>query len=258
MVGSEARCVYTRDPTKFLVLQTAPMVLKSGPTDPAPTLAWMQTNRPAEYAIYTRAREDATTKLAALLATITRNQQLADAFQDLQTAENTRDQTPQAYQSARNRYYTLLRGDTWEADERRRLLSAEVMPEITPYVQSLRTVSERQAQQATTQSAVDAVKSRLISLKDDFRITTSTLTKQVSELRNQIELQKRRAHETREETSQWGLNLILVLLSLIVIYVLIRRIMRKAPSSSSSSSSAQITVNRPATQGASTQTAGRR
>jgi hypothetical protein len=132
------------------------------------------------------------------------------------------------------------------------------MPEITPYVQSLRTVSERQAQQATTQSAVDAVKSRLISLKDDFRITTSTLTKQVSELRNQIELQKRRAYETREETSQWGLNLILVLLSLIVIYVLIRRIMRKAPSSSSSSSSAQITVNRPATQGASTQTAGRR
>lgn len=256
VVGSEARCVYTRDPTKFVALRTAPMVLKATPQDPAPTLQWMQTNRPAEYTAYTQAQDDARSKLAVLLATLTRDQQITDAFQDLQSAENARDQAPDAYQTARNRYYTLVRGDTWDAQERTRLLNAEVLPEITPYVQSLRVASDREAQQATTKSAVDAVKSNLITLKNDFRTTTTTLAKQVTELRNQIELQKRRALESREETSQWGLNVLLVVLSLLVIYGLVRRIMRKSPAVSSSST--QLSFTRPAGQTVSTQTAGKR
>jgi hypothetical protein len=255
VVGSEARCVYTRDPTKFVALRTAPMVLKATPQDPAPTLQWMQTNRPAEYTAYTQAQDDARSKLAVLLATLTRDQQITDAFQDLQSAENARDQSPQAYQTARNRYYTLVRGDTWEAQERTRVLNAEVLPELTPYVQSLRVASDREAQQATTKSAVDAVKSNLITLKNDFRTTTTTLAKQVTALRNQIELQKRRALESQEETSQWGLNVLLVVLSLLVIYVLVRRIMRKSPESSSST---QLSFTRPPGQAASTQTAGKR
>lgn len=255
MVGTEARCVYSRDSTKFVVLKSVPMVLKASPADAAPTLDWLRTNRPSDYTAYKQAQDDATMRITFFLASMTRDQQLADAFQDLQDAENVRDQSPQAYQTARNRYYTLRRGEEWKTEERDRLLKAEVLPELTPYVQWLRGANERQTQQATTKSAVDAVKTNLISLKDDFRTTTTTLSKQVTELRNQIEIQKRRALEVKEETSHWVLNLLLVALSLVVIYVLYKRITQKP---SSSSSSVQPTAKRPTTATASTQTAGRR
>lgn len=260
LVGSEARCVYSRDPTKFVVLKTGPMVIKESPQAPPMTLAWMQTNRPSEYATYKQAQDDATMRIAFLVASMTRDQQLADAFQDLQDAENVRDASPQAYQAARNRYYTLLRGEEWQTEERERLLNAEVLPEITPYIQWLRGASDRQEQQATTKTAVDALKTNLISLKDDFRTTTTTLGKQVTELRNQIELQKRRALETAAETSHWGLNVLLIALSLIVIYVLVRRFMRKPSSSPPAAArpSVQLTLTRPTTATTSTQTAGRR
>lgn len=259
MVGNEPRCVYTRDPSKFVALKSAPMVTKATAGDPPRTLAWLQGNLPAEYALYQAAQDDAVAKIAVLLTTITREQQLTDAFQDLQTAENARDASPQAYQAARNRYYTLLRGDTWQAQERQRVLNAEVLPEIAPYIQSIQVASARESQQATTKSAVAAVKSNLISLKDDFRTTTTTLMKQVSELKNQIELQKRRAQETQAETSQWVLNAVLVLLSLVVIYILVRRILKnRSQTSPARPTTAQLSLTRPSSKPASTQTAGRR
>jgi lipopolysaccharide export LptBFGC system permease protein LptF len=170
------------------------------------------------------------------MSTISKDRLIADAFKKLQAAENTREEDPQGYQDARNRYYTLTQGEAWVDTERQRLLKAEVLPAITPYMQSINFIAERQMQQAGTKTAVDAVKSKLISLKDDFRTTTTTLRKQVDELQNQIELQKRRAVEQQAQTSDWFVNLFIVLLSLVVIYLLYRRITRPAASGSSGSS----------------------
>lgn len=226
LVNGEARCVYRQDTTKFFALQQSPIVTLNSPTDFAPTVAWLQTNRPALYSSYTSAQADFDTKKALLLAQISTSQQVADAFKDLQTAENTRGDNPQAYQMARNRYYTLTQGDAWAANERLRLLNAEVLPEITPYLQSINFMTSRQAQQDQTKTAVSAVKSKLMSLKDDFRTTTGTLMKQVDELRNQIELQKRRSLQAQAQTSDWFVNLVIIALSLVVIYLLYRRIVR--------------------------------
>ena len=81
-----------------------------------------------------------------------------------------------------------------------------------------------------TKTATDAVKTKLLSLKDDFQKTTTTLSKQVTELRNQIELEKRRAVVQSQQTNEWFVNLILIVLSLVVIYVLYRRVTRKPTS----------------------------
>jgi hypothetical protein len=197
-------------------------------TDFAPTVASLQTNRPALYPAYKEAQDDFASKKAVLLNQIATSKRVADAFRELQVAENARGENPQAYQNARNRYYTLTQGDTWQATERQRLLNAEVLPEIAPYFQSISFMAERQTQQAGTKTAVDAVKAKLITLKDDFRTTTTTLMKQVTELRNQIELQRRRATQQQAKTSEWFINLILIVLSLVVIYILYRRIMRPA------------------------------
>jgi hypothetical protein len=217
--------VYRQDETKFFALQTVPIVTLTSATDATPTLQWVQTYRPSVYGAYTASQSDATAKTATLLAAIGKTKQVADAFADLQAAENARDTAPQAYQDARTRYYTLTLGDTWLAQERQRLLNAEVLPAVVPYVQKINSITERQAQQANTKTAVDAVKSKLITLKDDFQITTKTLTDQIEKLRTQIEIEKRRGILQQSETSEWFLNLILVALSLVVIYLLVRRIM---------------------------------
>jgi hypothetical protein len=190
------------------------------------------------YSSYTSAQSDATTKTATLLAAIGRSQRLSDAFQALQAAEGVRDTAPEAYQLARNNYYTLKLGPSWVDTERQRVLTAEVLPSVVSYVQSINTISERQAQQSSTKSAVDAVKTKLLSLKDDFRITTNTLSKQVSELRNQIEIEKRRGAVQTQQTSEWFINLILIILSLVVIVMLVRKVMArqaKTPSAYTSS-----------------------
>jgi hypothetical protein len=176
------------------------------------------------YSSYKEAQDDFASKKSTLLGQISTSRLVSDAFRDLQAAENARGTNPQGYQNARARYYKLTQGDAWESTERQRLLNAEVLPAITPYLQSINFIAERQTQQAGTKTAVDAVKSRLVSLKDDFRTTTSTLMKQVDELRNQIELQKRRAMEQKAQTSDWFVNVVIVILSLVVIYILYRRI----------------------------------
>lgn len=227
IVNGEARCVYRQDETKFFALQTVPIVTLTSPTDAAPTLQWVQAYRPSVSSAYTASQSDATAKTATLLATIGRTKQVADAFADLQAAENARDASPQAYQDARTRYYTLTLGDTWVAQERQRLLNAEVLPAVVPYIQAINSITERQSQQANTKTAVDAVKSKLITLKDDFKITTKTLTDQIEKLRTQIEIEKRRGVLQQSETSEWFLNLILIALSLVVIYLLVRRLWSK-------------------------------
>lgn len=227
IVNNEPRCTYTGDDTKFFVLKQAPsFMLKDG--DPEPTMEWVKTNRAGQYPALKEALDDYTTKRAAMMTTISQQRLIADAFKALQTAENARGTDPQGYQNARNRYYTLTQGETWADTERQRVLNAEVLPAITPYLQSINFIAERQTQQAGTKTAVDAVKSRLVSLKDDFRTTTSTLMKQVDELRNQIELQKRRAIEQQAQTSDWFVNVVIVILSLVVIYILYRRIVAPA------------------------------
>jgi hypothetical protein len=243
IVNGEARCVYRQDETKFFALQTVPIITLNALTDAAPTLQWVQTYRPSVASAYTTSQADATSKTAALLAQIGRTRQVADAFAELQLAENARDASPQAYQDARIRYYTLSLGDTWVAQERQRVLNAEVLPSVVPYVQTINSITERQAQQATTKTAVDAVKSKLITLKDDFRMTTTTLMDQIGKLRNQIELEKRRATVQQAQTSDWFINLILIVLSLVVVAILVRRLWSKpsAPARSAYTSSA---VNR--------------
>jgi hypothetical protein len=235
LVDQEPRCVYRQDTAKYFALKSSPIIPLTNPTDPTPSVASLQTSRPALYTSYKDAQDDFTTKKDLLLSQIATSKLVSDAFRELQAAENIRATNPQGYQAARNRYYTLTQGDTWQATERQRVLNAEVLPEIAPYLQSINFMAERQTQQAGTKTAVDTVKSKLISLKDDFKLTTTTLSKQVTELRNQIELQKRRAIEAQVKTSDWFINLILIVLSVVVIYILYRRITRPTPSISKTS-----------------------
>jgi predicted nicotinamide N-methyase len=85
-------------------------------------------------------------------------------------------------------------------------------------------ITARKAQQDKTKDVVGLVTSKLISMKNDFRTTTTTLTKQVDALKNQVELEKRRAVVQQQQTTDWLLNMLLVILSLVVIVLLARKL----------------------------------
>lgn len=226
IVNGESRCVYTADATKFFVLKMAPTIQLNA-TDPEPTLEWVRVNRAGQYPALKSAMDDFTNKKAALMSTISRDQQVATSFRALQAAENARAQAPDAYQAARTAYYTLTQGQDWLAAERSRLLNAEVIPQVSAYIQSINDVTERKAQQETTKSVVGTVQSKLISMKDDFRATTATLTKQVDALKNQVEIEKRRAVVQQQQTYEWVINLLLIAVLLVVVGVLARKFLAR-------------------------------
>ena len=229
LVNGEPRCVYRQDETKSFAILSSPIVTLTNPTDSAPTLDWVKTYRPSVYASYKNAQDDLAAKSATLLGQISTAKKVQDAFLELQSAENARDASPQAYQDARIRYYTLTRGETWASEERRRLLDAEVLPVLTPYLQTINGLTERQSQQASTKTAVDAVKSKLLTMKDDFQAMTTTLSKQVDALKNQIELEKRQAVVQQQQTYDWIVNIVLVILLVVVAVILVRKLMAVKP-----------------------------
>jgi hypothetical protein len=224
VVGNESRCVYTDDAKHFITLKPASVYLNPAPDSPQQPLTWIQANRPGLFAGYKASQDDLTTKLTAILQVIDKAKQVADAFKALQAAEDMRDTSPQAYQDARVRYYSLVKGPEWATSERARILNADVMPTVASYAQTISDITARKAQQDKTKDVVGLVTSKLISMKNDFRTTTDTLTKQVDVLKNQVELEKRRAVVQKQETNTWFLNILLVILSLVVIVLLARKL----------------------------------
>lgn len=216
-------CVYTADSTRLYTLDQVNAVARINGA--IPTLAELPT---ADKVRYDQAKSAADAKRTTLLTTIGQAKLQSDAFSALQTAENARDTAPEAYQAARTRYYTLTKGSGWLETERTRLLNAEVLPAVASYIRSINDVTERKTQQDTTLGVVGVVKSKLVSMKDDFRTTTATLSKQIDALKSQIEIDRRLATTEVQRSYDWALNLLLIALSLVVVYMLVRKLMNKA------------------------------
>jgi hypothetical protein len=152
-----------------------------------------------------------------------------DAFKALQDAENVRDQSPQAYQEARVRYYTLTKGDSWLQEERARIARAEVDPAIQRFQQLRDENLRRLRQQQTTRDVVTNVKDKVVGLRDELKYSVDTFQKQIGDIKNQINLEnrKRKTEEPTVSTAErinWFLNVALILLLCIAVYMLFRKL----------------------------------
>jgi hypothetical protein len=158
---------------------------------------------------------------------ISTKQQLTDAFAALQSAENVRDKSPEAYQDARIRYYTLLKGEDWMKEEEARIVNSEVAPKVASYVSSYQDMTRRQEQQQRTMDVVKAVKDKVISMKDDFKMTTNVFGKQIAELKSQIEIEKRRSLDEKQEVQSWFdfvVNILVVVFAIAAILAIVRKL----------------------------------
>lgn len=212
-VGGAPACVYTDRPTTNVPLR----ILPGSP------------QTPEQLAQYSAATEEYNNALQVAVNSISKETRLNDAFKALQLAENARDTAPQAYQQARTRYYTLLNGEEWATEERDRILKAEAGPKANQYLATYTDLTTRRDQQQQTIDTVNAVKDKLLSMKDDFKLTTDVFSKQIADLKNQIQIESKAKTATTSTMLGWInllLNGLLVIALLVAVYVIGRNVLR--------------------------------
>ena len=216
-VAGAPACVYVDRPATYFSLR----ILPGSPTTPE------------QLAQYAAATEEYNNAYQVAVNGLSRQSRLEDAFKALQAAENARDTAPQAYQAARVRYYIILEGDEWANQERQRILNAEAKPKADEYLAQYTDLTTRRNQQQKTMDVVTAVKDKVLSMKDDFQMTTNVFSKQIAELKNQIQLESKAKQETAANLVGWVdtiLNWLLVAVLLVAVFVIGRAVISRATS----------------------------
>jgi hypothetical protein len=222
------KCVYGPDTTQFVTLATLGGIGIS--TDsPAPlTLEKLiQDGRTQEAAEFSAEKDRFEKEITVLYGNIDKQQKINDAFNDLQKAENVRDKSPEAYQSARTAYYTLVKGADWINEERERVSKAEVAPETQQYRAAVAAVNLRTQEQQKTIDVVNGIKDKVLSLKDDFKYSVSTFSDQLEKVKIQLNMENRsRMKDEKDQTWTWVnllLNVLLIAVLLYAVYTFVRR-----------------------------------
>ena len=235
-VNGEAYCVYRDRPSVRVLLKQAP-ALRIASGRPIPTFEQLRTTNSSAFLQFKQIKDDFDTKFPLVMTQIERDIQLADAFRAMKVAENVRDQSPQGYQDARIRYYTLLRGSGWINEERQRIVAAEVNPRLGQYSQIKTDLTSRLNQQQQTIDVVNAVKDKVLSMKDDFAYTTNTFSKQIADLKNEVNIEKKKSEIQKMEVFSLAdtvLNVIITILILALLVTVIRKVISKQDTSPSS------------------------
>lgn len=99
-------------------------------------------------------------------------------------------------------------------------------------------LSNQSKQQQSTMDLISSVKDNLFMVKDDLEFSVGTFDKQISDIQNQINMNKRK-HQQAVDYGSWmmmGLNVAIVLALLFAVFTLGRLVMTKVSSSTSSGS----------------------
>lgn len=222
------KCVYSPDNTVSVKLSTLSMAAFSGST-----IADLFRKDQPQARQYSAEKDRVERELAVAYGNIDKSKKIADAFNSLLRAENARADSPEAYQVARTTYYTLLKGSGWVDEERQRVANAEVEPVIKQYRSNVNTITGQSQQQARILDVVNGVKDKVVSLKDDFTYSATTLGKQLEKIKSQIVVDSRK-RESEPETPAWTwvdgvLNVLLVAALLYAAYILYRKVSTPRP-----------------------------
>lgn len=218
--NNQPKCEYQFDNDRTVELVPQNMVYVTGTPNP-PSFEELQSVYPSQYTRYKAEIDRADTAIQGLLSQMSHGDRVQDAFRALQTAEASRARNPIAYQQARNAYYRLTEGDSWLQEEEKRIRDAEVGPDLQRYRNEYDSATLQKTEQQKTLDIVEAVKDRVLSLKDDFQYSTSLFKSQLDRVKSQINIERRgRAGGTtinEDTTVFYGwftivLNLVLVVL----------------------------------------------
>jgi len=161
-------------------------------------------------------------------ASIASEVKIATAFSALQAAENARG-TPAgeaAYETARIAYYTLTKGDSWLTEEQARIANTEAQPVVDGLVSQYNGIKEKRTQQRSTIEVINGLKDKVLTVKDDLAFSVDTFQKQINNIQNRINIDRKNQEDVIEKTSSWVdtvLNWLIVLATIVCIVLLVRR-----------------------------------
>jgi hypothetical protein len=180
--------------------------------------------------VYEEAILDFNEKFTVAMGKVDKEKQTAAAFANLQAAENVRDQSPDAYEKARIDYYTLTKGETWLEDEKQRVANTEAVPLMNKYLSSYSDLVNRTEQQKQTIDAVNGVKDNVLGVADDMRFSVAAFEKQLTEIKNQIEIDKKKKVIEVASYSSWFdliMNILIALVTCVAIFFVGRAVMKR-------------------------------
>lgn len=220
------KCAYKADPQNAVTLSTLSAVMFDGST-----MNDLRTKDAKAYSEFVKERDRVNNELSVLYANLDKKQKLTDAFTSLQSAENARDTAPDAYQQARTLYYTLLKGDAWKEEEKSRISKAEVDPLVNRYKTNRDSALNQYNNQRKTVEVVTGLKDKVLTLKDEFKYSVDTFTKQLGKVKNAINME-RRDRQTETVVSPWSwldvlLNLAIISSLIYAVMVLYPKVFRK-------------------------------
>lgn len=218
------KCVYTPDPSKASV-NLVTVGAFSFPGSSLDDIAGSYPHR-AKYAEFSAEKARFEQEFTLAYGNIEKQQKISDAFNALQAAENVRDQSPSAYQTARTAYYTLVKGASWLNEERARVAAADVTPEVQKYRDAVSAVNLRTQEQQKTIDVVNGIKDKVLSLKDDFKYSVNTFSDQMEKVKIQLNMTNRSREQEKDTTWDWVnliLNVLLVAVLVYAVYTFVRR-----------------------------------
>jgi hypothetical protein len=233
IVEGGQRCVSKDDPSVTIHLIPQPSVfrpigdesiLKIGDLD-------QKTDVGARYAVEAD-RFGKEAKVA--IASIDHEKQVALAAEALKSAP-----LGEATDAAKARYMELTGDPESVAYQRDQVANTEVAKTTERYISDFQFLNSQNKQQQSTLDLITSVKDNIFAVKDDVEYSVGTFDKQVNEIRNQINMNKRK-HEQSIDYGKWlsiGLNIAIVLALIFAIFTVGRKIMSRTASSMSSSSS---------------------
>lgn len=213
-------CAYKNDRTKFVRLN--PMSSLQEPI----TMEQLQTRYPDVYNAYKSEEARFDQEFPVVYSQIDKDVAINNAFKELQAAENVRDESPAAYQAARVKYYSLVKGDEWKNEERERVLKAEVQPLVQQYQSTYNSVRNQITDQQKTLDVVKSVKDKVLSVQDELDYSVSSFGKQLTALKNQINMGQRGQKSKEYGIFEW-LNVIFNVLIVLFLGGAIYAIYRK-------------------------------
>jgi hypothetical protein len=223
LINGKPACAYFTDHQYFVPITPIPTIT-TPEGQPVPTAAEIPTFK-AELDTFNK-------NFPPVLAQVDRRRQLDDAYKAMQIAENSADESPEAYQDARVRYYTLLKGETWKEQEAKRVGNSEAQPVIQSYVQRLTAAEDQNQKQVQTLDVIKGVQDKVLSVKDDLKYSVDTFQKQIRDLQNEILIER---HKSTESTNtMWtffdlGLNILLFFLLATLIVIAYRKLFASSP-----------------------------
>jgi hypothetical protein len=215
-------CEYTADPKISFALKTTPRYQSSNPAETYKNLPNAN--------VYEEAILDFNQKLTVAFGKVNRQEQVSTAFQKLQDAENVRDQSPDAYETARIAYYTLTKGETWINDEKQRVANTEAVPLMNKYLSSYSDLINRTEQQKQTIDAVNGVKDNVLGVADDMKFSVAAFEKQLTEIKNKIEIDKKKKVIEVATYSSWFdliMNILIALVTCVAIFFVGKAVMKR-------------------------------